>query len=135
MAPTNGNNPAPGFSRSPEHRVDIVPGPRRVQVRFAGALIADTGNALTVEESGYQPVHYIPRADVNMGLLQPSERTSYCPFKGRASYFSAMVADRVSVNAAWTYADPYDEVAPLRGHLAFYPERVSIMVDDDTLPA
>ncbi|MBA1145712.1 DUF427 domain-containing protein [Ectothiorhodospiraceae bacterium WFHF3C12] len=129
------SNPAPGFSRSPEHRVDIVPGPRRVRVEFAGAVIADSADAVTVQETGYEPVHYLPLADIKMALLQPSERTSYCPFKGRANYYSAMVADRVAVNAAWTYASPYDEVAELRERIAFYPDRVAISVDDDGRPA
>lgn len=134
MDHASGNNPAPGFSRSPEHRVDIVPGPRRVLVRFAGAVLADTADAVTVEETGYPPVHYVPWEDVRMGLLQPSERTSYCPFKGRANYYSAMVADRVAVNAAWTYATPYDEMARLQDRLAFYPDRVEVTVEDDRHP-
>lgn len=134
MDHASGSNPAPGFSRSPEHQVNIVPGPRRVRVRFAGAVLADSADAVTVEESGYPPVHYLPSEDVRMDLFQPSERTSYCPFKGRASYYSAMVADRVAVNAAWTYATPYDEMARLEGRLAFYPDRVEVLVEDDRLP-
>lgn len=134
MDQASSRNPAPGFSRSPEHRVEIVPGPRRVQVRFAGAVLADSADAVTVEESGYPPVHYLPRDDVRMDLLQPSERTSYCPFKGRANYYSAMVADRVAVNAAWTYAAPYDEMARLEGRLAFYPDRVEVNVEDEQVP-
>jgi uncharacterized protein (DUF427 family) len=130
MDHASGSNPAPGFSRSPKHRVDIVDGPRRVHVRFAGARIADSEDAVTVEETGYPPVHYIPRDDVRMDLLQPSERTSYCPFKGRANYYSALVADRVAVNVAWAYPTPYDEMVELAGRLAFDPERVEVRIEE-----
>lgn len=121
------SNPAPGYARDPNHRVEVVRGPRRVSVYFAGALLADSSDVLTVEETGYPPVHYFPPEDVRMSLLQPSEHRTYCPFKGTAHYWSALVADRVAVNAAWSYRTPYDEVSDLRDRMAFYADRVRVV--------
>jgi uncharacterized protein (DUF427 family) len=121
-------NPAPGFVRNPEHRVDLVPEPRRVRVVFAGVVVAESGETLRVEETGYEGVHYFPQKDVRMDLLRPSAHKTRCPYKGEASYWTIEVPGagegKRSENAVWAYPTPYDEVARLAGRYAFYKSRV-----------
>lgn len=107
-----------------DHPITIERNPRRVVVRLGGAVIADTTDALVLREASYPPVQYIPRKDVDMAALKRTDRTTYCPYKGEASYFSIPAGGDRSANAIWTYETPYDAVAPIREHLAFYPDRV-----------
>ena len=108
----------------PDHPITILPNTGRVVVTVAGRTVADTRAALTLREASYPPVLYIPRTDVDMALLQPSERRTYCPYKGDCSYFSIPAGGERSVDAVWTYADPFAAVAAIKDHLAFYPDRV-----------
>ena len=121
-------NPAPGYEKKPEHRVDLLPESRRVRVTFAGTVIADSSGALRCEETGHEPVHYIPAKDVRLDLMQPTEHKTYCPFKGDCSYWTIAVdgADgkKRSENAVWGYREPYDEAKGLARHYAFYKSRV-----------
>ena len=120
-------NPAPGYASKPDHRVDLLPESRRVRVTFAGAVIADSHNALRVEETGHGPVHYLPEKDVRTDLLRPTAHHTYCPFKGDCSYWTISVSaagGRQSENAVWGYRAPFDEAAGLAGHFAFYASRV-----------
>ena len=121
-------NPAPGYATKPEHRVDLLPEARRVRVTFAGAVIADSLAAVRVEESGHEPVHYVPEKDVRLDLMRPTEHKTYCPFKGDCSYWTVEVdgggAERKSENAIWGYRTPYDEAVGLARHYAFYKSRV-----------
>ena len=108
----------------PDHPITVTPNPKRVVVTFAGKVVADTTHAQTLRESTYPAVHYIPRADVDMALLDRTTHGSECPYKGHANYYSITVDGRTAENAIWTYETPYDAVAPIKGHLAFYPSRV-----------
>ena len=117
-------NPAPGYATKPEHRVDLLPETRRVRVTFAGAVVADTTSALRVEETGHDPVHYIPEKDMRLDLMQPTEHKSYCPFKGDCSYWTIAAGGKQADNAVWGYQAPYDEAKGLAGHYAFYKTRV-----------
>lgn len=108
----------------PDHPITIEPNSSHVVVTLAGKVIADTRNALTLREAAYPAVLYIPRKDVNMSLLERTDHSSYCPYKGDAAYYSIPVGGERSVNAIWTYEDPYDAVAPIKEHVAFYPDRV-----------
>jgi uncharacterized protein (DUF427 family) len=108
----------------PDHPITIDANPARVVVRLAGRVAADTRNALTLREASYPPVQYIPRADVDIALLEPTDHSTYCPYKGDASYFSIPAGGERSVNAVWSYEHPHDAVAAVRGYLAFYPDRV-----------
>lgn len=110
----------------PDHPITTERNPRRVQVRAADALIADTAAALTLREAGYPPVHYIPRGDVDIAQLRRSAHSSYCPYKGEAAYFDIPALGEKGANAIWTYEQPYAAVADIAGHLAFYPTAVSI---------
>ena len=108
----------------PAHPITIERNPSRVVVTLAGKVIAETAHALTLREAAYQPVQYIPRADVDMATLERTEHSTYCPYKGDASYYSIPSGGERSVNAIWTYEQPFESVAAIRDHLAFYPDRV-----------
>ena len=108
----------------PDHPISILRNPARVVVSVAGRVIADTRNALTLRESDYSPVQYIPREDVDLSQLERTAHATYCPYKGDCSYYSVPAGGEKSVNAVWTYEDPYPAVAQIREHVAFYPERV-----------
>ncbi len=120
---------APGFSRHPDHRVVVTRSPHHVRVLVGDALLADSRAAFKVEESRHDPVWYLPPEDVEGHLLVATATTSYCPFKGHASYFSVEVGDRTVEDAAWAYLTPFDECRALAGYYAFYPDRVTIEVD------
>ncbi len=106
-----------------DHPITIQPGQGRVVVRAGGAVVADSRSALALREASYPPVWYIPREDVDLTLLQRSDHTSYCPYKGDASYFSIPGAAE-GTNAVWSYEAPYDAVREIKDHVAFYPHRV-----------
>jgi uncharacterized protein (DUF427 family) len=108
----------------PDHPITVTPNSNRVVVTFAGKVVADTKRAQTMKESTYPAVHYIPRADVDMSLLERSTHGSECPYKGHANYYSIKVNGQASANAIWTYETPYAAVAPIKELLAFYPSRV-----------
>ena len=99
-------------------------------VSAAGAILADTRSALVLREANYPPVHYIPREDADMAALACSATQSYCPYKGKASYFGIAALGERGADAVWSYEEPYDAVAPIHAHLAFYPDRVTITVED-----
>jgi uncharacterized protein (DUF427 family) len=108
----------------PDHPITIAANPRRVIVTAGGHVVADTRAALTLREADYPAVQYIPRADVDLALLQRSDHGSYCPYKGEASYYGIPAAGERAANAAWTYETPHPAMAAIAGHLAFYPDRV-----------
>ena len=95
-----------------------------VLVKSEGRVVADTRRAVTFSESKYPPVQYIPRDDVDMTLLEPTEYRSYCPYKGEATYFSIKGMGERGINAVWSYVGAYPAVAQIDGCLAFYPDRV-----------
>lgn len=115
----------------PDHPVSVEHNPKRVIVTLGGRVIADTTKALTLREANYPPVQYIPRKDVDMDALSRSETTSYCPYKGDATYFSIPGGGSRSADAIWTYEAPYDAVAGIREHVAFYPDRVDSIEERD----
>ncbi|MBP2301805.1 DUF427 domain-containing protein [Azospirillum picis] len=101
-----------------------------VVVRKGSLHIARTGSALTLVEASYPPVHYVPRHDVDMSLLERSQHTSYCPYKGEASYYSIPALGEAGRNSVWTYETPFDAVGGIAGYLAFYPDRMEIELAD-----
>ncbi len=109
---------------SPEHPIAIEHNPNRVIVSVVGRVIANTGDALILREASYPPVQYIPRKDVEMTFLDRTDHVTYCPYKGDCAYFSVPAGGDRSVNAVWTYENPYPAVASIKDHLAFYPDRV-----------
>lgn len=108
----------------PDHPISIKRHPSRVVVSVGGRVIADTLEALTLSEAHYSAVQYIPRKDVDMTLLERTAHATYCPYKGDCAYFSIPSGGERAINAVWTYEAPYDAVAVIKDHLAFYPDRV-----------
>jgi uncharacterized protein (DUF427 family) len=108
----------------PDHPITVEPAQARVVVTVAGRVIADTRNALVLREASYPPVYYIPRNDVEMTLLERTDHTTYCPYKGDCAYYSIPIGGERTVNAVWTYESPYAPVKEIAQHLAFYPNRV-----------
>jgi uncharacterized protein (DUF427 family) len=108
----------------PNHPITIERNAKRVIVTLDRQVIADTRDALTLREANYAPVHYIPRRDVDMAALDRSATQTYCPYKGEAAYFSIPAGGERSVDAIWSYEAPYDAVAGIKDHLAFYPDRI-----------
>ena len=112
----------------PDHPITITPSSDRVRVTFNGTVVADTKRALVLQEAAYKPVFYIPREDAQMALFERTTNSTHCPYKGDASYYS--IALPGLTDAVWTYRTPYGSVAPIAGHVAFYTDRVEVVVAD-----
>lgn len=110
----------------PDHPITIEPARSRVVVRFGGHTVADTRRALRLKEASIPPVLYVPREDADMALLQRTGRATHCPYKGNAAYYSVAAGGRTAENAVWTYEEPHRAVAAIKGHLAFYTNRVEV---------
>ncbi|WP_290052328.1 DUF427 domain-containing protein [Amycolatopsis solani] len=108
----------------PDHPITVEPTKARVVVKAGGRVIADSRNAFTLQESTYPAVQYIPRADVDFSVLERTDHETYCPYKGESSYYSLNAGDVHGENAVWTYEKPYDPVAAIKDHVAFYPNVV-----------
>jgi uncharacterized protein (DUF427 family) len=114
----------------PDHPISIQRNPARVVVSVAGRVIADTCNALALREADYPAVQYIPREDVDLTQLERTDHATYCPYKGDCNYYSIPAGGEKSVNAVWSYEEPFPAVAQIRGHVAFYPDRVDEIVQE-----
>jgi uncharacterized protein (DUF427 family) len=108
----------------PDHPITISPQEGKVRVTVAGEIVAESTRTLRVEEAGYPPVYYLPREDADMSLLVRTTHYTYCPYKGDCSYYSIPIGGEKSEYAVWTYEKPYEAVASIKEHLAFYPSRV-----------
>ena len=108
----------------PDHPITIEANPKRVVVRAGDRIVADTRDALTLREASYRAVQYIPRKDVDMAQLQRTDHRTWCPYKGDCAYYSIPGGGGRSANAVWTYEAPFEAVAGIKDHLAFYPDRV-----------
>jgi uncharacterized protein (DUF427 family) len=115
----------------PDHPITVGKNPDRVVVKVGDRVIADTHDALSLQEANYPAVQYIQRNDVDLTQLERTDHESYCPYKGDAAYYSVLPAGADGVNAVWTYEQPYDAVADIRQHVAFYPDKVSIEIIAD----
>ena len=113
---------------TPSHPITVIPTGRHVVVRVNGQIVAETDAALTLQESSYPAVQYVPLADVTADLLRPSDTETYCPYKGDASYFDVVVDGVTVSDAIWTYRQPYPAVAQIAGHVAFYPDKADVVV-------
>ena len=121
MAPSNDKEiRIPG----PDHPIAISPAEGKIRVTVAGRTVAESTRALRLDENGYPPVYYLPRNDADMSLLVRTEHYTYCPYKGDCTYYSISPGETKSENAVWTYETPYEAVAGIKDHLAFYPSRV-----------
>jgi uncharacterized protein (DUF427 family) len=112
----------------PDHQITIAPSTDRVVVRSGETTIADSQSTLVLRETNHPAVRYIPLADVDRSLLTPSDLTTYCPYKGDASYYSIIAGEERGTDAVWFYDQPYPAVAEIKDHVAFYPDRVELTV-------
>ena len=111
------------------HPITVEPTGKHVTVRVNGELVAESDDALTLQESTYPAVQYIPLAHVVADKLRPSDTETYCPFKGEASYYHVVTSDGGTVeDAIWTYEKPYPAVGRIAGHVAFYPDKADVSV-------
>ena len=115
----------------PDHPITIAGNLKRVRVTLAGHVVADTTRALTLREASLRPVQYIPRADVDMSVLERTAHSTYCPYKGHAAYYSVKVGERSETNAVWTYEKPYPAMSEIKELLAFYPSKVDSLEEID----
>jgi uncharacterized protein (DUF427 family) len=118
----------PVLTPGPDHPITVEPSSEHVIVTVAGRKIADTHRALALREADYPVVHYVPLDDVDKTLLERTDHSTYCPYKGDASYYSIPVGGAVAENAVWSYEQPREAVAAIKDHVAFYPDRVEISV-------
>ncbi len=119
-------NPAPGLARNPGKVITIEPHVGTVTVRAGDTVIARSSRAKDLAEPPYPPVIYIPFDDVTFALLEKTDRSTLCPYKGEASYWSILPAGEQGKNAMWAYETPFDEMLAIKDHAAFYPDRVTV---------
>ncbi|WP_101951328.1 DUF427 domain-containing protein [Mycobacterium sp. 3519A] len=119
----------PGLQPTASHPITVEPTGKHVTVRVNGELVAETDEALTLQESTYPAVQYIPLRDVVAERLKPSDTETYCPYKGDASYYHVVTeAGDTIEDAIWTYREPYPAVGQIASHVAFYPNKADIAV-------
>jgi uncharacterized protein (DUF427 family) len=118
-----------GHPRNPYHRVDCVRTARHLRVEVAGLVLVDTTDTMGVYEAALAPKLYVRKDLVRPDVLVPSATTTYCPYKGTASYWSAVVDGATVDDVAWTYEDPLPECEPIRGLVSFEVDRVSVQHD------
>lgn len=131
-----GQRPAGAFNFELPRRKGLIyfeDSPRRIRARFAGEEIVDSRHVKMLHEHAHLPIYYFPRDEVRMDLLEPTDHSTRCPFKGDASYWSVRVGDRVAENAVWGYPDPIDEAPPLADYLAFYWHKMDEWYEEDEL--
>jgi adenylate cyclase len=116
---------------SDDYGMAVEPSGKRVKVLLNGQIIADSQRALVLKETRLPPVYYLPREDIDMTFLRPSDHRTYCPFKGTATYWSVVAGDKVAENAAWSYEDPIEEGLGIRGYIAFYWNKVEAWFAED----
>jgi uncharacterized protein (DUF427 family) len=117
--------------RDPYHRVDILESSRRVKVSVNGEVIAETARPKVLFETGLPPRYYIPAEDVRKEALVGSEKTTRCPYKGVASYWSVEAGGERTEDLVWYYPEPIPEAAKIEGLLAFFNEKVDLEVDGE----
>lgn len=110
----------------PDHPITIARNPKRVRAFLHGHVIADTADALSLQEANYPAVQYFPREDVEMGFLSKTAKHTSCPYKGEASYYTLHIEGHILEDVVWSYEDPYPAMEQIRGRVAFYPDRVEV---------
>lgn len=115
----------------PAHRLLLTEFPRRVRAVLGDVTVADTRQGRLLHETGLLPVLYLPMDDLRTDLLEPTEHTTHCPFKGDATYWSIRVGDRLAENAVWAYPEPMKAAAWLTGYAALYWSALDAWFDED----
>lgn len=115
----------------PDHPITIQPATRRWRAFYAGHVIADSNDAMILNEAELPPVVYFPRDDVAMEYMARTDHASHCPYKGDAAYYTITMDGQIAENAVWTYEHPHPGMEQIEGRLAFYPDRVDVYAVDD----
>lgn len=123
------DEPLTGHPRNPYHRVDYVRTRRRLRVEVGGTTLVDTTDTVGVYETSLEPLLYVAPVHVRMDLLRPSDTTTFCGYKGVASYWTAVIGDTVVADVAWSYEDPLPESQAIRGLLCFDGAHASVHAD------
>ena len=122
-------------ARDPYHRVDVLNSSRHIRVVIGGETVAETRRPRLLFETNLPPRYYIPKADIRMDLLEPTDTSTSCPYKGTARYWSVNVGGRTYRDYAWSYAAPIPECPKIENLVAFFNERVdAIYVDGEKVP-
>ena len=116
----------------PDHPITIEPAPNRWRAQFAGHVIADSDKALVLREADYPARVYFPREDVALEYMSRTERTSHCPYKGDAAYYTVLMDGQFAENAVWTYDQPFPAMAAIGGYLSFYPDKIEVYEVSET---
>jgi uncharacterized protein (DUF427 family) len=119
----------------PDHPITVTASPKRYQVRYGDHVIGDSRMALALKEASYKEVLYFPRDDIQMAYMSRTEKSTHCPYKGDASYYTIVMDGRIAEDAVWSYEAPYPAMEIIRGYLAFYPNQVEIYEVEDDAPA
>jgi len=127
----NGTPADPQPSAVPDYEISAEQVDRTIRINFNGVAIAESDHAVLYRESRLAPVYYFPRDDVRMDLMRRTRHRTHCPFKGNASYWSLAVGDAEVENAVWSYENPLDDAAAIKGHLAFYLTKLGVTYDED----
>jgi uncharacterized protein (DUF427 family) len=114
-----------------DHVLFFEDSPRRVRVVLGGETVADSRRVKLMHETRHLPVYYFPEEDVRMELLESTDHTTTCPFKGEASHWSVRVGEIVAENAVWSYPDPIESAPPIEGYLAFYWRKMDHWYEED----
>jgi len=115
--------------RSPYTRVDILDSSRHVQVEVSGVTVADSTRPRVLFETGLPPRFYLPKLDLRLDLLEPSDKVTHCPYKGQARYWSVRAGAAVHPDLAWSYPTPLPESQRIAGLVTFYDEKVDVYLD------
>lgn len=121
-------------ARDPHKRVDAIPSSRHVRVEVDGTTVAESKRPVLLFEEPLPVRYYLPEEDVRTELLEPSDASSLCPYKGKARYWSLRLGDQVKKNLVWGYPDPIPENPRIKDLLCFFNERVDLWVDGEPLP-
>jgi len=116
--------------RDPYTRIDILHSGRRVRLEVDGETVADSHNASFLYETGLPTRYYLPKTDVRMDLLTPTDKVTACPYKGTARYWTLTVGDDTYDDIVWGYDSPLPESQKITGMVAFYNEKVDVYVDE-----
>ena len=116
------------LSRFPDYKVEITQVDEEVTISCRGVIVARSSKSLLVKETRHADVYYLPRGDVDMSLFTATKLSTYCPFKGSASYWTLNAEGGVEENVVWSYEDPCDEVMALKNTMSFYTDRTDLSV-------
>ncbi len=118
-------------ARDPYTRIDILPSSRHVRIEVDGVTVAESTKPRLLFETGLPVRYYLPKTDVRMDLLEPTESSSHCPYKGQAEYWSIATGGAVHADVAWSYRMPLPESQKIAGLISFYTEQVEVYVDGE----